>query len=352
MSQNHLPRQITVAEMAPHIHNFAPGENKVDKISKWLINWIETALQTRKINPSDLLPSKGDLAFHIGVSKGTIQNVFRYVEDYGLLQSKQKIGTFVVKQQQISKLTSKREFAAEMIKKYLYENSYKKGDRLISIRKLSLLTGISTATIRIAIGSLISKDILKKENNIFIINKVDFKLADIQPQTLVTKIAEQIEQHIIQRNYHAGEKFPSNQELANKYNVSIKTIHDAIKLLSKSGILYTRRGQYGTVVTNMFSKTMQYSYERIEVKLRNYIMANGKIGSRLPSIAEFAEQYHVSAKTVKHALDNLAEEGYITFIRGRYGGTFITDIPQGNDSYKWLAISPDFVPNSEIIQDT
>ena len=81
-------RQITVAEMAPHVHSFLPNENKVNKISEWLINWIKKSMQNGSIKPYDFLPLKGDLAFHIGVSLGTMQNVFRIVEDYGLVESK------------------------------------------------------------------------------------------------------------------------------------------------------------------------------------------------------------------------------------------------------------------------
>ena len=44
------------------------------------------------------------------------------------------------------------------------------------------------------------------------------------------------------------------------------------------------------------------------------------------------------------AIDNLAEDGYVTSSRGRYGGTFVTDIPQNStEAYKWLAISSDYV---------
>ncbi len=349
MSQRNLPRQITVAEMAPHVHSFAPGENKVNKISDWLISWIEKSLENGIIKPYDLLPSKGELAFHTGVSKGTIQNVFRFVEDYGLLESKQKIGTYIIcgnNNHTAKKLTSKREYAAEAIKKYLYTNNYKTGDRLISTRNLASLTGISTATIRIAIGSLISEGILKKENSVFIVNKTDFELMNIFPQTLVEKIAASIKQYVAV-NYQTGEKLPSNSELAEQFNVSIKTIYDAIKLLAKEGVLYTRRGKYGTIVVNNLNKNLHYRYEKIEIKMRNYIIENCDIGTRLPSIAELSKQYKVSTKTIKKALDNLAEEGFVAFSRGRYGGTFVTDIPRGNEGYKWLAISKDYVPETE-----
>jgi hypothetical protein len=45
-------------------------------------------------------------------------------------------------------------------------------------------------------------------------------------------------------------------------------------------------------------------------------------------------------------LDNLAEEGYLSFYRGRYGGTFVMDIPQATaEAYKWLAISEGYMSN-------
>ena len=293
------------------------------------------------------MPQKGDLAFHTGVSKGTIQNVFRLVEDYGLVESKQKVGTYIAEQKHKApaKLTSKRELAAESIKKYLLENNYKAGDYLISIRKLSRIIQLSPATIRIAISSLISENIIKKENNVFIINTVDFNIQNIHPRTLVEKIAEKIKTQIMY-NYNTGEKLPANFELAKTFNVSIKTIHDSIKLLSKEGLLFTRRGRYGTIVINNNKQKTLYNYERVEVQIKDYIRKNCEIGAKLPSIIEQSKKYNVSAKTIKKALDSLSEEGYVTFVRGRYGGTFITDIPQNTDAYKWLAINPDFISNT------
>ena len=51
-------------------------------------------------------------------------------------------------------------------------------------------------------------------------------------------------------------------------------------------------------------------------------------------------------KTIKKALNNLADDGYLTFVRGRYGGTFVTDIPEDStEAYKWLAINTDYISN-------
>ena len=37
-------------------------------------------------------------------------------------------------------------------------------------------------------------------------------------------------------NYNSGDRLPANFELAKIFNVSVKTIHDSIKLLAKQGI--------------------------------------------------------------------------------------------------------------------
>ena len=344
-----IGRQITVAEMAPHVHSFLYGENKVNKISKWLIGWIETSLKTGKIKPGDVLPSKGDLAFHTGVSSGTIQNVFRYVEDYGLAESKQRIGTLIKNksdEKELKKLTSKREYAIQEIKKFIKNKGLKPGDYIISTRKYAELTGMSNATIRTAYCALALEGILKKVNNSFVIENTNYEIKPIKQSTLVEKTTENIKQYI-ERNFTGGEKLPSNNEFALMFNVSVKTVHDSIKNLVKDGILYIKRGQYGTIVVNSEEKRSLYSYELVEIQIRAFIAKHCTIGSKLPSIVKFSEMYSLSAKTIKKALNNLAEDGYLTFVRGRYGGTYVTDIPQSiNEAYKWLALSSDYIPNT------
>jgi DNA-binding GntR family transcriptional regulator len=340
--------QITIQDMAPHVHHFSAGENKVDKIAKWLINWITLSLECRKIKPGDLMPTKADLACHIGVSQGTIQNAFRIVEDFGYLESKQRLGTYIKdfqKDSTIEKLTSKRELAIEIIKKYLIENNYQIGHKLPSIRKLSKAVNISSATIRTALINLTSIGIIDKQENSYIISETNFSIKSLEAKTLVEKIANKINEEIIKK-IEPGEKIPSNSNLAKKFNVSIKTIHDAIRYLTKKGVLYTKRGQYGTIVSVQNSKPDLYDYQKFEQKIKTLINLNYKIGSKLPSIKFLAKEYNTSEKTIKKALDNLAEDGYLTFTRGRYGGTFVTDIPQAsNEAYKWLALNSEYLIN-------
>ncbi len=345
MSQFNTGRRISVNEMAPHVHTFLPYENKVNKISQWLIGWINNSLKDGTIKPYDYLPLKGDLAFHIGVSLGTMQNVYRLIEDKGIIQSRQRVGAFIrdINDNNIEKLTSKREVAIEEIKKYIIKNKYKSGDILTSARKLSAELMIPFATVRMALNSLISEKILSKSGNTYIVNQTDFLLANKEQQTLVEKIAESINNYI-KINLKPGSKLPSNNALADMFNVSIKTIHDAVKILSVAGIVKTRRGYYGTIVSDLKNdKEELYFYEQVEESLKHYIAENYKIGDKLPTIKSFSEAFNVSTKTINNAFLNLANEGYIRSLRGRHGGIFVLEIPPISvKGYTWLALSPEF----------
>ena len=96
--------------------------SKAVAIGMWLSEWIKEDLDAKKIQISNLLPSKAELALMLGVSVGTIQNALRYLEDLGCIESKQCIGTMIKAQNElpkVRKLTSKREIAVLEIKKFI-----------------------------------------------------------------------------------------------------------------------------------------------------------------------------------------------------------------------------------------
>lgn len=57
-----------------------------------------------------------------------------------------------------------------------------------------------------------------------------------------------------------------------------------------------------------------------------------------------AQKFDVSSNTIRKALQNLSKQGFVQFSRGRYGGTFVSDIPETEDgqAFRWLAVSPDY----------
>ncbi len=337
-------------------------ESKAVTIGKWLTNVIEN---NKKVKPNTLLPAKPDLAYMLGVSIGTIQNALRYIEDLGYVESKQCIGTIVRDrntEEQLRKLTSKREMAINAIKKHILNNNYKIGDSLPSTRNISGMIGSSVNTTRLALESLNASGIIEhkfknSEETGWVIKNTDFSLEDTENSTLVKKVESDLKSYIT-NNLKTGDRIPAHSTLSEKLSVSIKTIHDALKVLIDEGILLARRGRYGTTVvkmpnsvsdkkeTSIFAsapETAFYYYEKTQNNIRKMIAENYQIGEKLPSILELSKQLDLSPNTIRKAFHNLAKEGYLAFSRGRYGGTFVIDIPETEEqTYKWIAVNPKY----------
>ena len=344
-------------------------EPKAVTIANWIMNWIDTDLQSGKIDYQNLLPSKADFAFTLSVSIGTIQNAFRIVEDAGYIESKQCIGTLIKDKNinsTIRKLTSKREVATLELKKYIKTNNFSKGDILPSSRVISKELKIPPNTTKLALDTLCRAGIIERKNQtpnstIWIIKSKEFNTIKNKPiqETLVEKVEQDLKNYITE-NLTVGDKLPAHGELAKNLNVSIKTIHDALKTLITEGILLPRRGRYGTSVvkmpndktldigkeTSIFASAQEtafYYYERTQNQIKKIIAENYSIGDKLPSILELSKEMDLSPNTIRKAFQNLAKEGYLTFSRGRYGGTFILDIPETEtQTFKWLAVNPKY----------
>lgn len=368
-------KKLTIKDISialPDLKNIF--ESKAIVISNWLIDWIEADFRAGKIKETYLLPQKAELAYHLGVSIGTMQNAFRYIEDKGYVESKQCIGTMVRDWKKpslnVRKLTSKRDVCVDLIKKYIIENKIKTGQKIPSSRVLANLIGSSPNTTRLALENLCSLGILERKfrasneaswflkSNDFSLPKTDLDISN--NITLVEKVEKNLEDYITKK-LNVGDRLPAHDSLSAELKVSIKTIHDALKMLVKKGILLARRGRYGTTVirmpgeeilsakkeTSIFASAQEtafYNYEKTQNHIKSLIAKNYEIGSKLPSIMELSKELDLSPNTIRKALKNLAYEGYIRFARGRWGGTFVIDIPDtSSQSFKWLAVNPKYV---------
>ncbi len=383
IEKNELKR-IEISELPKDIPNFKNSfESKDSVIKRWLTDWITSGVKKGKIEENTLLPKKADLAYYLGVSVGTVQNAIRFVEDTGLLESKQRIGTIIRSTNSsnpiIRKASSKREKVIAQIKKYILDNKIKINEPLPSARALSSIIGNSTNTTRLALDFLGSQGII--EAKAFRSNESNWTLkkipslsqeenaltssSDLSSETLVEQVEKDLKEYI-KNNLKVGDKMPPHMELSEILKVSIKTVHDALKGLVDDGTLLVRRGRYGTTVmkipgenvlqptnevsiitSSIFAKADEaafYSYQKIENLIRNYIAQNYEIGDKLPSMEALSEQFDVSSNTIRKALQNLSKQGYVSFLRGRYGGTFVSDLPEteGAESYRWLAVSPQY----------
>ncbi len=345
-------------------------ESKSVTIAKWMMSWIDKGISDGRISIGNLLPTKADFAYFLGVSIGTIQNALRYIEDMGYVESKQRIGTLIkdknIKNSSIRKLTSKRETAINDIKKFIISNKIKVGHMMPSSRAVAALLGCSANTTRLALEYLCAKNILEHNTSTDSGWKVistnfdkDFSSDNNEQKTLVTKIEQDLKTYI-DENLTVGDKLPAHSELSDMLKVSIKTVHDALKSLIDEGILLARRGRYGTSVIRLPKEnnnksleqsifapakdTAFYYYEKTQNTIKKMIADNYEIGSKLPSIMELSKEMDLSPNTIRKAFHNLAKEGYLVFSRGRYGGTFVIDIPEiGNETFKWLAVNPQYV---------
>ena len=74
------------------------------------------------------------------------------------------------------------------------------------------------------------------------------------------------------------------------------------------------------------------------------ITQNYDLGEKLPSVKELAQKADVSTNTIKKALHDLEKEGYIGFSRGRYGGSFVINIPENQEStaFRWIAVNKNY----------
>lgn len=346
------------------------SDSKAIMTAKWMMAWIESDLKSGKIQINNLLPSKTEFAYMLGVSVGTIQNALRYIEDAGYVDSKQCIGTFIKnpadRDTVIRKLTSKRETAISEIKNYIKKNGLIKGQNLPSSRVFASTIGCSSNTARLALEYLCTIDILEhKFKNSYkdtgwIVKSTEFDVEKYSGQTTLVKQIEIDLKNYITKNLSPGDKMPAHNILSAELKASIKTIHDGLKSLINEGILLARRGRYGTVVlkmpenktcplpkeTSIFApaqETAFYYYEKTQNNLKKMIAENYAIGSKLPSIIELSKKMDISPNTIRKAFANLAKEGYLAFSRGRYGGTFVIDIPEtDSQGFKWLAVNPQY----------
>lgn len=353
-----------------------PGATKDGLIAQWLIDWIEVGLKKGQLNEQMLMPKKSELAKYLGVSVGTVQNAIRFIEDKGYVESKQRIGTVLRNpdgdNQKIRKLTSKRDHAVVAIKQFVLRRELQVGEALPSARELAKIIGSAPNTTRLAleylsgIGIIDNRGARGNKANWFLdavpTLEADEAVSAIESETLIDQVERDLKQ-LIDDQYNVGDKLPSHLDLASILKVSIKTVHDAMCRINEQGIIHSKRGRYGSYVlrkpgvdqlisaddaASLFvpaKDAVFYNYEKVERHLKGYIAQNTKVGEKLPSMSKLADDLGVSSNTIRKALQQLGEEGFVRFERGRYGGTFVAKLPKVKDekSFAWVSVNPESI---------
>ncbi len=358
--------QIPISEFADFITDNFDG-SKTDFLVNCIQKWIKDNFN-KSIHANDLMPSKRLMADLLDISTGTVQNIYRILENKGLLYSKQCIGTMIADinntNSTLRKSSSKRDLAIELIKTFIKKNKFKIGEQLPSVRAISQYINIPVNTTGVAMENLVIAGIVKKTDNkdqcwILQSTSFDTKL-DADNKSLINDVAQDLRRYI-NNNLKIGDKLPVHAKLAEKLKVSITTIHSALEILTKEGIILPKRGRYGTSVVKIpnisglqpkpesaiFAKsqfTARYHYNRIQDAIINMIIEKYSLHSKLPSIMEMANLMDVSPNTIRKAYSNLANKGYLEFSRGRYGGTYVKQVPKHPDNkpFEWVAVNPKY----------
>lgn len=366
--------RLRIEDLPREIPDFkTPGTTKDALVTEYLTQYITTALEEGTITESHLLPRKEEIAKFLGVSVGTVQNAIRIVEDMGHVESKQRIGTMIRDSashgHRLRKQTSKRDQAVIAVKKFIVDRGIEVGEPLPSAREISAQIGSAPNTTRLALEFLTNQGVLHSRGTRG--NKANWELkevpdlsddpsiAAIESETLIDQLERDLKE-LIAQEYQINEKLPSHLELAEQFKVSIKTVHDAMKRLSDQGVIRSKRGRYGTFVcrkpdTQFFTPaenifvsvddTTFYNYEKVERHLKQLIKAKYKVGDKLPAMGQLSKELDVSSNTIRKALQNLAKEEVVTFTRGRYGGTFVTRVPEveTDKAFTWVSINPETI---------
>ena len=345
-------------------------------VTNWLIDWIKHSLEIGVADYGDFIPTKEVLASYLNVSCATIQNSIRQVKNLGYFCSKQSIGTYITdfysKDIKSQDELCHGSIAECKIKKIVLDGKFKLNEPILSINDFAKRTAISQNTIRFALVNLSRMGYLEKKhlkgNKYTWIYKKEFSLTQeellngIQDEdfTLTHQLVKKIQAYI-EKTYKQGDKILPNLAFSRMFDVSIKTVNDAMKILNAKKIILSRRGRYGTVYLGKIQNEKKdfvsserkkfnsvqnytYSWQKTLGHLKKYIIENYETGDKIAPIRELASILNVSPNTIRRALKSLFLSGHLISQRGKSGGVFITDMPERDeDKYRWLALNPDVI---------
>jgi DNA-binding GntR family transcriptional regulator len=361
------PEQSPVTEVGPLVRlklshmptapkQFDKSQSKDTQIAQWLMNWIQKGLANERLSSRYMLPLKHELARYLGVSVGTVQNAIRQVEDDGWVESKQRVGTLLRDAKsagnthRVRKQTSKREQAMLAVKHFIATQAMEPGTMMPASRELATLLNATPNTIRLAMEALEGEGILESQGNrgkrsnwkVKCAPEADTEAVQIASITLIDQMERDLKR-LISDDFEVNHRLPSHHELALQFNVSIKTIHDAMQRLVEQGIVHAKRGRYGTYVTRLplhVARDMEaierlfrpasehqslfYAYEQAFEALNSYIVQTHlKSGDKLPTVQELCTVFQQPAGAVRRAIQMLQEAKRLELKRGRYGGAFL-----------------------------
>ncbi len=356
-------KKISLKEAFNMQFDFDSKISKEESVFYWLIEFRKYLLENNIAETGDFIPSKEEISSYLKVSASTVQNALNNACSLGYFYSKQSKGTVISdNSKEKIKPPSKKDRVLVEIKKYLIKHDFKEGEIIPKISSLSNEIKTSSNLIRKALYELIFEGILKKEvhkKETHLILNAKIKLTDkekayvsnFKNAGLVSIIKEKIKE-FIRENCPIGGRIPSNQEFSKMFKVSVRTVNSAMKELRRDKIISSRRGSYGSIYIqdgqnhekSLYNKkdVSSYKWESALKSIKSYILKNHEAGDRIPSIKDFAKKFNTSTSTIKRAVKELSSQGILFAQKGKYGGLFVTELPEREGSYQWLIINPSY----------
>ena len=328
-------------------------------VTDWLIAWIKHSLEFGIADIGDYIPVKEDLAKFLDVSPATIQNSIRQIKDLGYVQSKQSIGTCIADFYSKDIAPQDELYHGTIteckIKKIVLDDCIELGNSIPSIQEIAYRTNISQNTIRFSLVNLAQKGYLEKiqlkGNKHAWIYKKEFSLSqeeivnglEDENFSLTHQLVDKIQRYI-EKTYKQGDKILPNMAFSRMFDVSIKTVNDAMKVLNAKKVVLSRRGRYGTIYLGgaqnnkmdfvsserkrpTSAQNYVYSWQKALGHLKKYIVENYEAGDKIAPIRELASILNVSPNTIRRALSDLFQSGNLVSKRGKAGGIFIMEMP-------------------------
>jgi len=148
-------------------------------------------------------------------------------------------------------------------------------------------------------------------------------LRPINNTSIVQKVINRLTRAMINRELRAGDKIPTEMELANSFGVGRNSVREAIKVLSSFGVLEVRRPE-GTFVTQGFSDKM------IDPLLYGIILDESKSLESLKELREWMD-WGILRLAARHAdeddisaIEKNLKSSKTRFIKGRILTEFLT----------------------------
>jgi DNA-binding GntR family transcriptional regulator len=193
---------------------------------------VEERIRSGEFAPGDRLPSIRVLASLYRASPGTVRAALNDLDQVGLIAGPQG-GRRIVQSVGGTPLRSSADLAVDRIEQEFLDDGRLTDGPLPTETTLCSVLGVSRASLRAALGTLVAEGIL--------IRHPDGRLYSpgAVPDTAYNRVAQQMRSALPRPAAGTGHRLPGESQLAAQYRVSRPTVRRALSVLAQEGLVYS-----------------------------------------------------------------------------------------------------------------